>query len=242
MKDYLVLACEALKAEIDSLVVKMEEPPEIIFLENELHNDPAKLRRTLQAKINEFEATRPELKRIAMVYGLCGRAFTGVSPARVKLIVPRVHDCVPLYLGVSQEKANEYSHEGGILWLSAGVLEYGSLPKHLVYERHSLYQEKYGEKRAAKMIKAENAVFANYGGACYIRWPDLAEKYEDFAHKVADELSLKYTEMPGKTNYLAQLLAGSDDGERFLVINPGETLDMDTDGRIISRKTEALTA
>lgn len=238
MKDYLVLACEALKAEIDYLVSHMDDPPEIIFLENELHNEPDKLRATLQAKIDELENTRPEIKRIAMVYGLCGRAFTGVSPSRVQLIVPRVHDCIPLYLGLSQEKANKYSHEGGILWLSAGALEYTRLPKHLVYERHTLYRDKYGEKRAERMIKAENAVFSNYGGACFIRWPELASRYQDFAQKVAAELSLKYTEMAGETDFLLQILSGGDSGERFLVLNPGETLDMDKEGRIVSRNTE----
>lgn len=242
MKDYLVVACKALKAEIDYLSSKMDEPPEIIFLEHELHNEPDKLRTTLQATIDELESSRPELKRIAMVYGLCGRAFTGVSPNRLKLIVPRVHDCIPLFMGKSQEKANKYSHEGGILWLSAGSMEYGQLAKHLVYERHFLYRERYGEKRAEKMIKAENAVFANYGGACYIQWPELDSKYEHLAQKVAEELSLKYTKMPGETGFLNQLLAGGDDGDRFLVINPGETLDMDTNGRIICRKKDAQAA
>lgn len=235
MMDYLVLACEALKTEIDYLVSKMDNPPEIIFLENELHNEPDKLRSTLQAKIREIEDTRPDIKRISMVYGLCGRAFTGVTPSRVDLIAPRVHDCIPLYLGIKQEKANKFSHEGGILWLSAGAMENTRLPRHLAYEREKIYLEKYGEKRAAKMMQVENSVFANYGGACYIRWPDLGDRYEEFAKKVAEAINLEYSEMDGHTGFLAALLAGGGEPDMFLTIRPGETLDMDTDGIIISR-------
>lgn len=235
-KEFMVLACEGLRSELEAIRETMQDCPQILYLPQGLHDNPDNMRQELNAKIAETEASFPRIKTIIMGYGLCGRGMCGVSASRVRLLVPKVHDCVPLYVGVSQKDLDMTGENSGILWLSAGMMEYSRFARHLVETRHQVYPEKFGEKQAAKMIQAENAVFANYNGVRYVRWPAMKESYAELARAVASELSLKYEEIGGKTAFLRDLLAGNCDNDRFLDLAPGWGIDMDTDGEIIAVK------
>lgn len=234
MAGKLLLACEGLRVELEELRKRAPASPEIIYMAQGLHNEPDKMRAEVGAKIAEIEESRPEIDVILLGYGLCGRGIRGVVSRRVTLVIPRVHDCVPLYAGVAQDELGMTEENSGVLWLSAGMMEYGQISKHLVEERHSLYRERYGEKRAEKMIRAENSVFSNYRGVWYVKWPGLDEKYSRLARAVARELSLPYAEIAGKPDFLGDLLAGVMDEKRFLRLEPGQTIDMDENGEIVS--------
>lgn len=234
----IVLACEGLRTELDAVRENMAVCPQIIYMPQGLHDDPDKMRQELNAKIAEMEADFPQAETIILGYGLCGRGMCGVTAKRARLLVPRVHDCVPLYVGVTQKELGMTDENSGILWLSAGMLEHSHFTKHLVETRHEKYREKFGEKRAAKMIQAENALFRNYRGLRYVRWPGMKESYADLARAVARELSLNYDEIWGKPAFLRELLEGSGDECRFLTLEPGWGIDMDTDGDIIPVKVK----
>lgn len=232
----VVLACEGLRTELDALRKNIADCPRIIYLPQGLHDEPEKMRQELNARIAEIEAAFPRVETIIMGYGLCGRGMCGVGARRARLFVPRVHDCVPLYVGVAQKELGMTDENSGILWLSAGMLEYGQFGRHLVETRYEKYREKFGEKRAAKMIQAENSLFRNYRGVRYARWPGMKESYAEFARAVARELSLNYEEIAGKEGFLRDLLAGARDEGRFLTLDPGWGIDMDTEGEIIPVK------
>lgn len=234
---YIVLACEGLRTELEAVRKDMSACPPIIYLPQGLHDNPDKMRQELNIKIAEIEDSFPQVETIILGYGLCGRGMCGVTARRARLLVPRVHDCVPLYVGVTQKELGMTDENSGILWLSAGMMEYGQFAKHLVETRHEKYREKFGEKRAAKMIQAENALFANYRGLRYVRWPGLAEAYAELAQAVSRELALNYEEIAGKAGFLHDLLAGCRDEKRFLNLEPGWGIDMDTAGEIIAVKS-----
>lgn len=236
MAKKLLLACEGLRVEIESAQKQARACPDIIYMPQGLHDDPDKMRSTLSEKLAEIESERPEVDTVLLGYGLCGRGMCGVSARRISLIIPRVHDCIPLYVGKSQDDLGMTEENSGILWLSAGMIEYGRLARHLVEDRHREYREKFGEKKAEKMIRAENSVFANYRGVWYVRWQDSDENYAAMAHAVAGQLSLPYQEIAGSSVYLSALLEGPYDEQRFLRLEPGWTIDMDGAGKIVSRK------
>lgn len=230
----IIIACEGIRSELDYLVSRLETPPQIIYLPQKLHNEPEKLRQTLQENIDGLEQDQPELDEIILGYGLCGRATCGIASTRVRLVFPRVHDCIPLYLGTNQRTASR-EQEAGVFWLTAGAMEYSDFARHLLYDRHKLYAEKFGEAKAAKMIKAENGIFANYKSACHVLWPKLGEKYASMAQDLAREMNLPYVTREGDPGYLEQLLTGSADKTLFLFLEPGDTLEMRPDGEIVAR-------
>lgn len=232
----IVLACEVLKPEIDIVAREMSAPPEIIYLSQRLHDFPEKLREGVQEKLDEIERERPDVDMVIMGYGLCGRGLSDVTSKRVRLLYPRLHDCIPLLLGEDQKDGKLSTREGSTYWSSPGWLDSFLTEYHLTDSRFKKYAEKFGEKRARKMVQAEDALLDSYRDLCHVHWEDHDPKYIDLAKKVADATGLVYGRREGKKDYVRALLKASEDDGRFLITCPGETIDMDTDGAIICRK------
>lgn len=230
----VVLACEVLKPEMDQLAKQMAQPPEIIYLSQRLHDYPEKLRAGVQEKLDELEKTRPDLELVIMGYGLCGRGLSGVKSSRVTLLYPKLHDCIPLLLGHDQKDGNLSTREGTTYWSSPGWLDSFLTEYHLTDMRFRQYAEKFGEKRARRMVEAEDALLNTYKELCHIQWKGQAEKYEELAKKVASATGLAYSQKQGQEDYIRDLLNANVDSERFLEVKPGWTIDMDTDGQIIA--------
>ncbi len=232
----LILACEVLRPELELLARNMDNPPEMRFLEQRLHDYPDNLRAGVQQEIDAFEAAHEGPLTIVMGYGLCGRGLCGVRAQRAILVFPRLHDCIPLLMGVNQKEANAdiSSRDGATYWITPGWLDYFLIDFHLTDKRFRMYEAKFGAKRAARMVEAENALLAGYKSTCHIRWPEIGDKYVEVARKLADAVELPYTEINGTSGYMNELLHGGKNLDRFMHLTPGQTIDMATDGTIIA--------
>ncbi len=226
-----MLACDILRPELEMLCARMAEPPAITYLEVGLHDVPDKLRAAFQEAVDAMEDENEGELTILCGYTLCGRGLCGVQANRATLVIPRLHDCVPLFLGITPKEAL-VRVPGPTLWISAGIQ--GKLTSALlaIDEHRSEYEKKFGPARAARLLEAERRMFANYTKLCYIRWADMQPSRAADAKKIADYLSLPYAETEGSTGYLAELLAGGYDPEKFLRLEPGQTIAMDMDGGI----------
>ena len=176
----LLIACEVLRPELEVLASDMRNPPPMNFLEQRLHDYPEKLRSAFQGLVDAFEQENDGPLAVLCGYGLCGRGLSGVHASRATLVFPKLHDCIPLLLGLDQKGANASSREGATYWISPGWLKYFLVPFHLEsYRRFSVYEKKFGAAKAARMMKAENALLDNYKNACHIRWPEMGDAYVD---------------------------------------------------------------
>lgn len=231
----VLLACEVLRPELEMLAATMAAPPEMRFLEQRLHDYPEVLRTGVQAAIDSIEQeTRGELT-ILCGYALCGRGLCGVTTQRATLVLPRLHDCIPLLLGASQAETKASSREGATFWITPGWLKYLLIPFYgESHRRFELYAKKAGPVKAAKMIKAENALLSAYKKFCHIRWPEMGETWVEEAQKIAGIANLPYSEIAGRSDYMAELLAGGKDPEKFLHLAPGESADLDENGVVIA--------
>lgn len=231
----LLIACEVLRPELEMLKAGMQDPPPITFMEQKLHDYPDVLRGKFQEIVDTFEKESEGPLTVLCGYGLCGRALCGVRASRATLVFPRLHDCIPLLLGLEQKQANASSREGATYWISPGWLQSFLIPFHLEsHKRFAMYEKKFGAAKAARFIQAENGLLANYTQACHIRWPEMGEDYVPDAKRVADCIPLPYSEVPGSSGYLADLLRGGKDLKKFLHLMPGQTIDMDVEGTICS--------
>ena len=163
-------------------------------------------------------------------YGLCGRGLCGVHASRATLVFPKLHDCIPLLLGLDQKGANASSRGCHIL-ISLGWLKYFWFP--FIWNRIGVfpYMRKFGAAKAARMMKAENALLDNYKNACHIRWPEMGTPMWTRPEKWRRLRCCRTRDM-GSSAYLAELLHGGQSGERFLHLVPGQTIDMDVEGTI----------
>ncbi len=239
---HTVIACEVFKAEMNLLREQVHPSPQILYLEQGLHDRPNELRQRVQLAIDELEAHADSVpERIVLGYGLCGRGLAGVSGKKTSLVIPKVHDCIPLLLGVQQSEADSLSQSGSTFWLSPGWL--GCSQVRFVRERKmrfEAYREQFGEDSATYLMEVEASWLTHYSRACSIIWPELEGDVYGLGRMVAKDAGLSYTEQRGHCGYLKQLLQGGEDPSLFLYLAPGETVDIDGTGALCVQRAERI--
>ena len=93
-----LFACRVFEREIALHAAAGKHIMEIRFFEVGLHDHPDDLRATLQAALSEAER-RDDIEAVVLAYGLCGRGTAGLQPSRHKLVIPRAHDCITVFMG-----------------------------------------------------------------------------------------------------------------------------------------------
>ena len=109
MKDVLI-ACLMMEAEVKKAIEVTGCKAEVIWMEKGLHDRPEKLRAALQETLDKAEAElRPDV--IMLAYGFCGNAMDGLKAGNFQLILPRIDDCIVMFIG-SRKRKTEL--EGGV--------------------------------------------------------------------------------------------------------------------------------
>ncbi len=89
----IVIACAVLQEEIELI---KPVTGRIIYLPQGLHRTPQVLAASVQ---KEMDAIEPgSVDTVLMAYGLCSNGIVGVKAMRGEIIIPRVHDCIGIFL------------------------------------------------------------------------------------------------------------------------------------------------
>lgn len=249
-----LFSCEVMKDEVlwllDSLGRKDIEPD---WLEMGLHQEPSKLNAELRKRIAACEGGG--FDAILLMFGLCSNAVIGLTPpSDSRLVIPRVHDCISVYLGSGRRYQAEHNAEPGTYWFSRGFLhrtdgvgwedgglgtDFGGLDENGQRmnreELRQSYIEQYGEDNAEYLMEVlVDSWKANYRRAVYLEWADFAGKAEDrqTVKSHADENGWEFTSMDVNLRLLKGLLQGEWPSEEFLVVEPGQVLLASNDAAI----------
>ena len=116
-----VIACAVLALDIKHTAEKLGMEVGTQFLEGGLHDRPNLLREKLQEAIDVISAAG-RCERIIIGYGVCGRGTIGVRSRGVPLAIPKVHDCIALFLGGDAAYRREFKRfPGPIIFRPAGT-------------------------------------------------------------------------------------------------------------------------
>jgi hypothetical protein len=179
-----------------------------------LHVRPQKLRQVLQATIDELGR---EADTVLLGYGLCAMAVVGLEARTCTLVVPKVDDCIALFLGSGAAYREQARHAPGTYYLTKGLIEAGDTP-FAEYER---LVERYGEGKA-RWLMAQ--MLRHYTRLALIRsGPTDMTRYRAYSQRMAARFGLRHEELPGSNALLLKLLNGPWDGE-FVVARSGETI------------------
>lgn len=182
-----------------------------------LHVNPDKLRETLQQAVNEASG---KYDTIILGYGLCSQAIVGIKANGCKLVVPKVDDCIAIFLGSRGAYTTQTKSEPGTYYLTKGWIEVGDTP----FSEYESTVERYGKERADRIFKL---MMGNYKRLALINTGQYElEKYRDYTQKTAAKFNLRYEEIEGSDALVKKMIFGPWDDE-FVVINPGETFRMD---------------
>ena len=99
-----LLACRCLSRRSRSMDAGRDHIAETRFFEMGLHDRPDQLRATLQENLDAVDA-RTDIEAVVLAYGLCGRGTAGLRPLRHKLVIPRAHDCITVFMGSKEAYA-----------------------------------------------------------------------------------------------------------------------------------------
>ena len=207
-----VLACATVMEEMLPLL-----PPDVSYqvLDFGLHINSANLKRALQDAVDAAAGTTDVL---ILGYGLCSMAVVGLRANGCTLVVPRVDDCISIFLGSSRAYKQQARAEPGTYYLTKGWLEVGDTP----FDDYDRLAAKYGPERAEWVIRE---MMRNYTRLALIdtgRQVDL-ERYRVQARCLAERWDLRFEEIQGSDALVRQMLFGPWD-EGFVVVPPGESI------------------
>ena len=179
-----------------------------------LHVNPERLRRTLQAAIDTVEEP---LDTIILGYGLCSQAVIGIASPRCTLVVPRVDDCIGIFLGSRSAYKEQSQAEPGTYYLTKGWIEVGDTP----FAEHDRLIQRYGKERAERMIQL---MLANYKRLALIDTGQYElERYREYARRTAERYNLRFEEIEGSNALVKKMIYGPWDDE-FVVVPAGEAI------------------
>lgn len=232
----VVVSCGVLAEETSHILAHQKEEITLLTLELRQHEQPHRLQSNLQNTIDRLEKERPNLKEIIFVYGLCSGGIAGLKARNTRLIFPRAHDCLALFLG-SRERYEELIRANPRrYWYTPGWLEGAEMPGQETYEaKAAWYRQQFDEEEAEYLIEMQKETWAHYDTAT---WVDLgtanATKGREKTRHAAEWLGWKVEYHKGDKTWLEELLLGPwKDPEKFLVLNPGNEVKPTWDERIM---------
>lgn len=179
-----------------------------------LHLRPGELKKTLQEKIDQASQNADVL---LLGYGLCSMAVVNLRASTATLVMPRVDDCISIFLGSGQAYHQQARQEPGTYYLTKGWIEVGDSP----FEEYKRMIERYGEEKSRRMI---NLMLKNYKRLAFINTGQYEiERYQAYAQQAAHQFGLRYEEIAGSPALIKKLVFGPWDAE-FVVVAPGQTV------------------
>jgi len=191
-------------------------PPHMSYevLDFGLHTDPKSLKIALQNTIN---SSAPDIETILLGYGLCSQAVLGLRSSSRTLIIPRVDDCIAIFLGSAAEYQKQCSIAPGTYYLTRGWIESGDTP----FSEYDILVKRYGEQIAQRII---NKILKNYTRLAFINTgKNKLEHYREHARSMAGRFNLRYEEIQGSDAIIKKMLYGPWNDE-FVIIPHGKTI------------------
>jgi hypothetical protein len=201
-----IIACATV---IEEMLPVMPPGLKYEVLEFGLHTNPEKLRQALQKAI---DSSAPDITTVILGYGLCSQAVVGLSSPDRTLVVPRVDDCIALFLGSVEEYNLQHKNTPGTLYMTKGWIEAGSP----LDERGDMIK-RYGEARARLLFKQ---MIRNYTRLVFINTGNY--ELENYRAR-SKELELQFEEIKGSNSIIRRILFGPWDSD-FVIVPPGRKI------------------
>lgn len=244
---YKLLACEVLKKEVEHLlgVTGAGELFDVEWFEMGLHEKPERLNAALKESV--AACAGKGYRAVLLLFGLCSRATADLeAPSDSILVIPRVHDCVSIFLGSARRYLDEHAAEAGTYWFSRGFLhrpdgaepEFSGLgagvemtgpdgKRASVAAIRASFVEQYGEENAEYLMETlVESWKKNYTRAMHLEWeanPDLDEDRR-YVMQYASENEWRYESRPVDLRLIDMLLQGTWPEDEFVVVQPGQRL------------------
>jgi N-methylhydantoinase A/oxoprolinase/acetone carboxylase beta subunit len=235
-KPIVVIGCAVLGVDMKHAARQLGLTVDFKFLEAGLHERPDLLKKKLQAAIDEVSAAG-DAERIVIGYGVCGRGTIGIQSRNIPLVIPKVHDCIAMFMGGSEAYRREFKKFPGTYYISAGWHEEKAVPVsqrklQAWYGDQRVHRDdiarQHGERAADQTIAFLNSWQKNYQRAAYIdTGVRRGSKSENHAREMADAYGWRYEKIPGSLALIENMLAGTATTDQILFVAPRHAIEFD---------------
>jgi len=208
-----IIACEVMKEEL--LAITPKNQVEYEFIPMKLHLYPQKLHKELQDILDRSLG----FSKIIIAFGLCGGATKNLKASDTPLIIPRIHDCLPILLGSRAAYEHFVTEEKGTFYLSCGWM----ITEKNILSEHQRVCEKYGEKKALRVL---DRMYDSYKKVLFIHTGCTEEEITmQQSKEIAELLKLRYDTVQGNDAYLQKIVNGPWDEDYFAHIAPFDLIE-----------------
>ncbi len=241
-----LLACSVFEREIALWARGATHIAEVRYFEMGLHDRPDQIRVQLQERLDEMDA-REDIEAILLAYGLCGRGTVKLRSLRHKLVIPRAHDCITVFMGSKEAYAEHQRRCPTCFYYTPGWNRDRRVPGPERLEAMKLeLAAKFDPDDVEFLIETERNQWGAHDTVTYIELgTDDAKSEAEYSRMSADWLNWKFEYLEGNPSLLRDLLWGDWDIERFQIIEPGMQLGQAPDetimrSELISPKTSNI--
>ena len=234
----LAIVCDVMKNEFMKYAEAAENNLDCIFIEQHLHNTPDKMTVKLQEAIDSVDKS---YDKILLGYGLCSNGVVGLKSDSHEILIPKVDDCISLFLGSKKRYLEEFKKDPATYYLCKGWIEYGGDPYrgYLVWtgqenkipsgwiRQKEIYGRRY-DNEMAKFLFIE--MMKNYSQITLIDNGDIEEIHMEYTKNMVafmsemldKEINLKI--LQGSSGFLEKLVKCQYDEDNFLKFKPGRKI------------------
>ena len=206
-----VIACATV---IEEMLPLLPANVDYDILDFGLHANPQSLKATLQNAINK---SAEKTSTILLGYGLCSQAVVGLQANNCTLVIPKVDDCIAIFLGSAKAYLEQFRQNPGTYYLTKGWIKVGDTP----FNQLDDLTKQYGEKRAWCLLKQ---TLKNYTRLVLINTGHSEmDHYRSYTKAIAEQFGLEYQELNGTGVLIKKMLYGPWD-EDFVIAGPGKTV------------------
>jgi hypothetical protein len=165
----------------------------------------------------------------------CGHGTAGLRPRRHKLVIPRAHDCITVFMGGKEAYAEHQRRCPTCYYYTPGWNRNRRVPgpDRLVALKAEL-AKKFDADDVEFLLETEREQWAQHNTATSIDLgTDDAESEAGHARRCADWLGWKFGRIHGDQALLRDLLWGRWDGARFQIVEPGMQLGQSPDANVL---------
>lgn len=243
-----VIACEIAVREICFTAARSPNLVDIEFLTQGHHDTPRAGQAEIQKRINAVPAEKYDA--ILLGYGLCSSILAGLTTPHTKLVIPRAHDCITLFLGSKERYQSCFSESPGTYYFTSGWLECAKrrannsivgegalLPAGPGLNLTTAYQgwvQKYGQDQANYLMEEMSRWTQAYSHGTLIDFEFLNHlKLKEQVQQICHQKNWEYNQLPGDLGLFQKLLDGNWPDSDFLVLLPGQKVAASFDAGVI---------
>lgn len=234
------IACNVLSRALYQWAAVSEHVVDITLLGSENHDHPEKIHALLQQAVDAAEASADRYDFLLLGYGLCGKVLEGLQSRGTPLVVPRVHDCIRLFLGPATGEDNRTGPGKGTMYYIEAWLERNGVMR----ERKDLdsiglggsfaeYAARYGEENAAYLIEIAGEWMNRYHRALYVGDPLTPLDFSAEIRRIAEQRGWQYHSVSGDSTFIRRMVCGEWAEEDFHIVPPWCVIQQSYDDRVV---------